>query len=306
MALPLTNQGPYLLSSALPSSEDMVFKDTAFFTTGNVSLPTPADVRRAAGPKATWRRPLPVMFPALNLIVKYGTDITVAEGQCMWALRHLLPSVPVPEVYGWCREQGQTFIYMQLVEGTTLEEVWPNLDTEDRYEVCRQLQRIFEDLRQLKQDPDSPQFIAAGNINREPLQDVIFQTRQPAGPFPNVVTFNDWLVQRSSSLPSGPKVDYGPWRSGLLDDIPIVFTHADLHRSNIMVSQDAADGIPRIAAIIDWHQSGWYPASWEFFKTRRTSKFPGNDQWELEFILEFLQAYRGCIALEYFTHGRGL
>lgn len=137
----------------------MVFKDTAFFTTGNVSLPTPADVRRAAGPKATWRRPLPVMFPALNLIVKYGTDITVAEGQCMWALRHLLPSVPVPEVYGWCREQGQTFIYMQLVEGTTLEEVWPNLDTEDRYEVCRQLQRIFEDLRQLKQDPDYPQFI---------------------------------------------------------------------------------------------------------------------------------------------------
>lgn len=151
-----TNQGPYLLSSMLPSSEDTYFEDTAFFAYGNVSLPTPADVRRAAGPKATWNRPTPVVFSALNLIVKYGPTITVTEGQCLWALRHLLPSVPVPEVYGWCREQGETFIYMQLVEGITLEQAWPNFDIEDKYEICQQLQRILEDLRQLKQDPSSP------------------------------------------------------------------------------------------------------------------------------------------------------
>ena len=102
-----TDQGPYLLSSMLPSSEDTYFEDTAFFANGNVSLPTPADVRRAAGPKATWNRPTPIVFSALNLIVKYGPTITVTEGQCLWAIRHFLPSVPVPEVYGWCREQGR-------------------------------------------------------------------------------------------------------------------------------------------------------------------------------------------------------
>ena len=133
----------------------------------------------------------------------------------------------------------------------------------------------------------------------------MFQTSQPAGPFPNVATFNDWLATLRSRAPLGLNVDLGPWRSGLLDDLPIVFTHADLHRSNIMVSQDA-NVTPRITAIIDWHQSGWYPASWEFYKTRLTCKLPANDQWELEFILEFLQAYRGFIAWEYFLQGVGL
>jgi hypothetical protein len=45
----------------------------------------------------------PVQFESLNLLVKYGKEITIAEGQCLWALCHFLPSqVPVPEVYvGW-------------------------------------------------------------------------------------------------------------------------------------------------------------------------------------------------------------
>ncbi|KUJ14488.1 phosphotransferase enzyme family protein-like protein [Mollisia scopiformis] len=286
----------------LPPSEDIYFRNTAFFASGNSSLPTPADVRRAAGPKATSNRPTPVAFSALNLIVKYGPTITITEGQCLWAIKHLLPSVPVPEVYGWCREQGETFIYMQLVEGVTLEQAWPDFDIEHKYEICLQLQRILDDVRQLKQDPTSP-FI--GDINQEPLHDVMFQTNQPAGPFSNVPAFNDWLATLRCRAPPGVDVDTGPWRSGLLDDIPIVFTHADLYRSNIMVCQDA-NGIPRITAIIDWHQSGWYPASWEFYKTRLTCKLPANDQWELEFVVEFLQSYRGYIAWEYLLQGVGL
>ncbi|KAH7360971.1 kinase-like domain-containing protein [Rhexocercosporidium sp. MPI-PUGE-AT-0058] len=286
----------------LPSSEDTYFKDTTFFAHGNVSLPTPADVRRAAGPKTPLNSPTPVVFSALNLIVKYGPTITVTEGQCLWALGHLLPSVPVSEVYGWCREQGETFIYMQLVDGITLEQAWPNFDIEDKFEICQQLQRILENLRQLKQDPDTT-FI--GDINQESLHDVMFQTSQPAGPFTTVAVFNYWLARLRSGAPLGQNIDSGPWRSGLLDDIPIVFTHADLHRSNIMVSQDA-DVMPCITAIIDWHQSGWYPASWEFYKTRLTCKLPANDQWELEFILEFLQGYRGYISWEYFLQGVSL
>jgi len=43
---------------------------------------------------------------------------------------------------------------MQLVEGATLEHSWPDLDIEDRWEICQQLQLIFEALRQLNQDPN--------------------------------------------------------------------------------------------------------------------------------------------------------
>jgi hypothetical protein len=50
----------------------------------------------------------------------------------------------------------------------------------------------------------------------------MFQTSQPAGPFTNVAAFNDWLATLRSHAPPGLNVDLGPWRSGLLDDIPIL------------------------------------------------------------------------------------
>jgi hypothetical protein len=67
--------------------------------------------------------------------------------------------VPVPEVYGWCRDQGEAFIHLQLVEGITLEKAWPDLDIEEKYEICQQLQQNFEALRELKQDPSASSFI---------------------------------------------------------------------------------------------------------------------------------------------------
>lgn len=93
-----------------------------------------------------------------------------------------------------------------------------------------------------------------------------------------------------------------PMRYGLLDDVPIVFTHNDLHRSNIMMSK-LDSGPLRILAIIDWHQSGWYPAPWEFFKTRVTCK--EKDAWEVDYIFEFLQSHQGNINWEYFIHCLG-
>lgn len=52
-------------------------------------------------------------------------------------------------------------------------------------------------------------------------------------------------------------------RGQLPDEAPITFTHADLHPSNIMLT--ATDVKPvRVLAILDWHQSGWYPGYWEF------------------------------------------
>ena len=48
-------------------------------------------------------------------------------------------------------------------------------------------------------------------------------------------------------------------------DAPIVFTHDDISPPNILVSQGPK---PRVMAVIDWCQSGWYPAYWEYCKAR--------------------------------------
>ena len=226
--------------------------------------------------------------------------------------------MPVPEVYGWCQDNGETFIYMELIEGITLEQSWPELDVEGRLHVCTQLHHILENLRQLKQYPTDPfigkcslitvssaGFLRActGDINRQPIHDVLFDLKQPPGSFPDTKSFHDWFANLTRRTARDRDEAPDPWRSGLLDDAPIVFTHADLHRSNIMVSE-TDDGFPRILAIIDWHQSGWYPAPWEFYKTRLTAR--GKEQWEEHYITEFLQSYRGNVNWHYYVSCLGI
>jgi thiamine kinase-like enzyme len=41
----------------------------------------------------------------------------------------------------------------------------------------------------------------------------------------------------------------------------IVFTHSDIHQANIIVSPS---GPPKILAVVDWEQAGWYPDYWEY------------------------------------------
>jgi len=146
--------------SKLPFDKSIVFKNSSFFTQKGApcALPSPAEVRAAAnlintGPR-NLRRPCPVRFPSLNLLVKYGREITIAEGQCLWTIRSLLPDVvPVPEVFGWCQDGNEVFIYMQMVRGATLEERWEALTREERVDICEQLRPMVGALRQLEQDP---------------------------------------------------------------------------------------------------------------------------------------------------------
>jgi hypothetical protein len=44
----------------------------------------------------------PAVFKELGLVVKYvdNSNAVIKEEQCLWAIHHLLPGVPVPEVYG--------------------------------------------------------------------------------------------------------------------------------------------------------------------------------------------------------------
>lgn len=76
-----------------------------------------------------------------------------------------------------------------------------------------------------------------------------------------------------------------PYRQLLPDDSTVVFTHADLHPSNIMVTEQ---GSPcRIVALIDWQQSGWYPDYWEFCKAEFT--VDPKSEWCAEYIPSFLE-----------------
>ncbi|KAF8249101.1 kinase-like protein [Wilcoxina mikolae CBS 423.85] len=287
MAASVENNPQIRLSvSMLPSSRNIVFSDSSFFTRQtNVvqQLPTPAEVRARSPPVKRYSEP--TRFPELQLLVKWGAEITHAEGQCMWAIRKLLPtSVPVPEVYGWCYDNDEVFIYMELKPGVTLKERWDELKTPDKEAVCEQLREIFAALRRLVQDPDD---VFIGDISRKPLLDYIFPARclASSGPFPTVAAFHDWFAALADVNNTGY---YDPNRPGLPDDVPIVFTHADLHRANVIVSESSPI---KVQALIDWTQSGWYPEYWEYCKAFHDAGIVGECEWATEYLPRILDAH---------------
>ncbi|RMD41868.1 hypothetical protein DV735_g3284, partial [Chaetothyriales sp. CBS 134920] len=230
-------------------------------------LPTPQQVRAEAArqqPGRAWP-PLPVLFSDQNLLVKYGGLTSEHEYLCLKMIRTRLGSqVPVPKPYGCCQDGGEVFIYMELIRGRTLEQRWDQLSEEDRTAICSQLRPMIAALRTIKQSPGE-EFI--GSITRGKLLDRIFEGLH-VGPFESTSALNDFFTQRNwGQPPKQPPEDLYEMRSGLPDDA-ITFTHSDLHRSNIMVTAEGQP--PRVLAIIDWQQSGWYPAYWEYCKARWT------------------------------------
>ena len=113
-------------------------------------------------------------------------------------------------------------------------------------------------------------FTFAGHIGRQGVGDIIFSDVGDAnpGPFADITEFHDFFARYSCRLNPqwNPRREF-PELSGLTDDRAVVFTHADLHKGNIIVSR-GPDSSPRVAAILDWHQSGWYPIDWEWLKAR--------------------------------------
>lgn len=313
---------PSLSTLNLPFSTHEVFLDSSFFkrSGGPHTLPSPAEVRKLQSDRDRHYkgRPPPVSFPELGVIVKLGSILSIAEGQCMWALRRLLPDiVRVPEVYGWCEDDGQVFMYMELVEGETLEKRWDSLNAEGKTEICLQLRGMVDSWRTLVQNPHD-QFIGThfrlldlsggvltapvtpGQIGREPCLDIIFDeaSRTPYPTFPSVASFHNCF---STLYLHGREAPPDPRRRELPDDVPIVFTHGDLHRSNIIVSPSTDPGPPRVLAVVDWHQSGWYPEYWEYCKARWTTAI-GKDEWEVVYLPKVLQPFPACYdAFEYFV-----
>ncbi|KAI2616743.1 kinase-like domain-containing protein [Hypoxylon sp. NC1633] len=262
----------------LPNAENMTFPESAFFKSNRTSLPSPAEVReeslRVRGSITKSSRPPPVLFKEMGLIVKYGSEITIAEAQCLvFFNRYMKDQVPTPELLGWRRDGDETFIYMELVEGETMEDAWPTLDQQDQDAICEQLRTCVEAWRTLRQETE-PYYI--GHIGRQGVGDVFFSFGGDAhaGPFENLTQFHDFFARYSCRRhPEWDPREVFPELAGMTDDKPVVFTHGDLDMSNILILRGDGHCPARVAAIIDWHQSGWYPVDWEWLKARAMCRY---------------------------------
>ncbi|RVD86917.1 uncharacterized protein DFL_005168 [Arthrobotrys flagrans] len=128
----------YIDVSKLPQGDDAGFSPTA-------TRPSTAEIE-ARSEYAGQKRSDDITFlPELRMVVKYSRKVSIAEGQTLWAMKEYLPgAVPVPGIYGWHRDEDNVVIlYMELVDGVTLEECWQMIEMEEGKAICEQLKGIF-------------------------------------------------------------------------------------------------------------------------------------------------------------------
>ncbi|KAB8261536.1 kinase-like domain-containing protein [Aspergillus pseudonomiae] len=281
MVLYNIDEKPISLELPDPTKTEMDFIDTSFFTTSpDRHLPEAAHVRALSMDIGIRAHPTPIKFENLNLIVKFGPHVTTLEALNLWMIKKVFHDrVPVPELFGWRIDtEGYVFIYMELIQGPTLQECWDCLSSMDKRAISSQLSLITKTLRRLEQD-SSDQFI--GSISRQHLLDYVFIDQPRTGPFPTLKAFNDWFASLHQLRFSHRYDD--PNRCLLPDIGDIKFTHGDLNRRNIIVSSTN----PVQIVVVDWQQAGWYPDYWEYCKALFTCWY--EDEWRKDFIDKFLQ-----------------
>lgn len=176
---------------------------------------------------------------------------------------------------------------MDRIHGTTLQEAWADLSPGDVERICQQLAAMIHEIRSCK-SPYGPMICSASG---GPFTDSYLRLFGRNPPFADEQHLNNYILEGNAAWP---------------DDIlsshsiphPIVFTHGELARRNIMVHHG------NVTAIIDWETAGWRPAHWEYFKAMITEHRPG-DEW-LRCVAKFTPVYeREYDALLHWTKFRG-
>ncbi|KAF2873990.1 phosphotransferase family protein [Massariosphaeria phaeospora] len=279
---------PQISLAELPDSSQthVDFLDSTWFRTHGQTreLPAPEDVRRLAKLQKTTL--YPVRFEDLGLVVKFGSHISVLEAISLWAVRRVFRDrVPVPEVYAWrvVERKGRTpevFIYMQLVQGPTLQQRWASLDGAEKLSISSELRDMVDCFRGLR-DGEAEQVI--GSLCHGPAPDRCLEDLPQLKPFPARSVFHDWLSWLWRRHVPDPQSIEDWWRDLLPDNGPIVFTHGDLRPANIIVT---ATTPAKVVAILDWEQAGWYPDYWEYCKARYTASYGGEWHGHIDQFLE--------------------
>lgn len=262
------------------------------------TLPSPAEVRRQANKNNQTKGV--VTFPTTKgLIVKWGSDVRIAEGQTLLMLRDrflkyikadkqkTFSRVPVPEIFGWRTDGKDVFLYMEAINGETLE-AWGTKEL-DHSHVCNELINIFTILRNFKQDKPKICNAAGGpiiNISDPDRYDEI-------GPFKSVEEFHDHLCPNPTKR-AGQKPSESP-RDHLPDTSNIVFTHGDLYKGNIMLIPTGIQ-TPPIVVVVGWGKAAWLTDYWEMYKSKSTALT--TDRWNTGYLPRILGQRKDIDKLE--------
>lgn len=181
-------------------------------------------------------------------------------------------TIPLPKVYRThTTPKGNVYIEMEYVKGTSLAELWmkkEGLSDDEKKNILADIQNAIAQLRNL-QPPQDDIVASASTVGS------FWDARigpDVAGPFESHDAFHTFLrggvpLQYTADIFGAVVVEAHTRR------YQTRFAHADLVPRNIVIHKG------RVAAVVDWAFSGWYPEYWEFTKAHY-GLFPQQDWYE--------------------------
>lgn len=179
-----------------------------------------------------WRSPT----CADNVVVKCSSEIVVkivpniddyTEYTSLQYVAEHIAGVPLPKPHGLIRVGRLSYIFMSLIEGTTLEVAWPNMAADQKQSVSRQLNEIFLRIRQHQCPQDTP----FGGTSGEGCKDTRRRTRISESQIYNCSQFRDFQF----SKPSFGGKAYIRFLRRLLSDsgIKSAFSHTEIYEKKM-------------------------------------------------------------------------
>ena len=168
----------HIFDVSLPNYDNL---ESSFFKTRSGGAPMP----QLPAPEEVLQRNSDrvygvIKYEELSLFVKYGghTQLRIEGAVAMHAIRQTFSKedLPVPELFGWRTYDGKSFIYMELVSGTTLEEAWPDLTLDEKTSIEEEMKRIVAKLRSIKQ-PEGRVHIGMSNYDDSSITPRCLRTR---------------------------------------------------------------------------------------------------------------------------------
>jgi len=235
-----------------------------------------------------WDSPKLWESPVRGVVVKCNEDIVAkviwgnrdyTEYTSMRFLAERAPEIPAPRAHGLIALGPFRVIFMSYILGTTLAQAWPSLSHEGKLSIQQQLEDIFCRLRSLRQD-DGKKML--GGVCGEGAKECRVDE---CALFKNITTATEFSDLQFSARHHGSNTYAILLRSLLTRDHSdllgsSVFTHGDVRTENIMVKRDLG-GHYIVTGIIDWEDSGFYPAYYECTALTRTLSLVDEDDWYL-------------------------
>lgn len=225
--------------------------------------------------------------PVRGIVVQCSEEIVAkvvtgnedsTEYTSMQFLAERAPDIPAPRTHGLITLGPFSVLFMSYVPGITLAQAWPDLSHKEKLSIQQQLEDIFHRLRSLQQDTTQGIGGVCGEGAKEPRINEI-------GLFKGITTPREFSDLQFSARHHGSNTYVGFLRSFLEDEDPSilkpVFTHGDIRTANIIVKQDPSTGGCAITGIIDWEDSGFYPAYYESTALAHTLSLIDEDDWYL-------------------------